>query len=226
MKRLGVVAALLGILFAVPPAADAQVRGVYWTTSGFFGPFNIQDLIPSIPKDKARDITIPVSMWIIDHPKGLIVFDTGNNVAISDGGCKQYWVPANCDGLKPSQKRDDVIDRQLTKAGFSADQVKIVDHLALAPGPHRQHQDVPQGDPRDPEERAVPGVVAGEVPGGRRHVRDGRLRRSRPRLQLHGAGRRLRPVRGRLRHGDEHPGPHARPPVGAGEAGQRQDHRS
>ena len=24
-------------------------------------------------------------MWIIDHPKGLVVFDTGNNVAISDG---------------------------------------------------------------------------------------------------------------------------------------------
>jgi N-acyl homoserine lactone hydrolase len=126
MKRLGVVAALLGILFAVPPAAHAQVKGVYWTTSGFFGPFNIQDLIPSIPKDKARDITIPVSMWVIDHPKGLVVFDTGNNAAISDGGCKQYWVPANCDGLKPSQKRDDVIDRQLTKLGFSADQVKIV----------------------------------------------------------------------------------------------------
>jgi glyoxylase-like metal-dependent hydrolase (beta-lactamase superfamily II) len=106
--------------------AQAQVRGVFWTTSGFFGPFNIQDLIPSIPKDKARDITIPVSMWVIDHPKGLVVFDTGNNVAISDGGCKQYWAPGNCDGLKPSQKRDDVIDRQLTKAGFSVDQVKIV----------------------------------------------------------------------------------------------------
>jgi glyoxylase-like metal-dependent hydrolase (beta-lactamase superfamily II) len=126
MKKLGLVAALLGILFALPTSAQAQVRGLYWTTSGFFGPFNIQDLIPSIPKDKARDITIPVSMWVIDHPKGLVVFDTGNNVAISDGGCKQYWVPANCDGLKPSQKREDVIDRQLTKAGFSADKVKIV----------------------------------------------------------------------------------------------------
>jgi glyoxylase-like metal-dependent hydrolase (beta-lactamase superfamily II) len=126
MKRLGVVAALLGILFAVPLSAHAQVKAVYWTTSGFFGPFNIQDLIPGIPKDKARDITIPVSMWVIDHPKGLIVFDTGNNAAISDGGCKQYWVPANCDGLKPSQKRDDVIDRQLAKLGFSTDQVKIV----------------------------------------------------------------------------------------------------
>ena len=85
MKRLGILAALLGILFITPSTALAQVRGVYWATSGFFGPFNIQGLIPSIPKEKARDITIPVSMWIIDHPKGLVVFDTGNNNAVSDG---------------------------------------------------------------------------------------------------------------------------------------------
>jgi glyoxylase-like metal-dependent hydrolase (beta-lactamase superfamily II) len=65
-------------------------------------------------------------MWVIDHPKGLVVFDTGNNAAISDGGCKQHWAPGNCDGLKPSQKRDDVIDRQLQKLGFSADKVKVV----------------------------------------------------------------------------------------------------
>ncbi len=29
-------------------------------------------------------------MWIIDHPKGLVVFDTGNNVAITQD-CKAYW---------------------------------------------------------------------------------------------------------------------------------------
>ena len=52
-------------------------------------------------------------MWVIDHPKGLVVFDTGNNAAISDGQCKTHWVAGNCDGLKPSQKREDVIDRQL-----------------------------------------------------------------------------------------------------------------
>src|SRR5690242_7532753 len=126
MKRLGIVAALLAVVFALPSPALAQVRGVYWTTSGFFGPFPITDLIPSVPKEKARDVTIPVSMWVIDHPKGLVVFDTGNNAAISDGGCKQHWAPGNCDGLKPSQKRDDVIDRQLQKLGYSADKVKVV----------------------------------------------------------------------------------------------------
>src|SRR5437764_13010955 len=118
-----VLLAMLCIVDASP--AVAQVK-VYWTTSGMFGPFNIQGLIPSVPKEKARDVTIPVSMWVIDHPKGLVIFDTGNNVAISDGGCKQHWVPGNCEGLKPSQKRDDVIDRQLQKLGYSADKGNAV----------------------------------------------------------------------------------------------------
>jgi N-acyl homoserine lactone hydrolase len=127
MKKLGIVLALLAaVVILLPSPALAQVKGLYWTTSGFFGPFPITDLIPSVPKEKAREVTIPVSMWVIDHPKGLVVFDTGNNVAISDGGCKQHWAPGNCDGLKPSQKRDDVIDRQLQKLGYSADKVKAV----------------------------------------------------------------------------------------------------
>ena len=126
MKKLGILAALLAITLSLPSSVQAQVRGVYWTTSGMFGPFNIQGLIPSVPKEKARDVTIPVSMWVIDHPKGLVVFDTGNNVAVSDGQCKKHWVAGNCDFLKPNQKREDVIDAQLKKLGYTPDQVKAV----------------------------------------------------------------------------------------------------
>jgi N-acyl homoserine lactone hydrolase len=126
MKKLGILAALLAITLCVPSSVQAQVRGVYWTTSGMFGPFNIQGLIPSVPKEKARDVTIPVSMWVIDHPKGLVVFDTGNNVAVSDGNCTKHWVAGNCDFLKPNQKREDVIDAQLKKLGYTPDQVKAV----------------------------------------------------------------------------------------------------
>jgi glyoxylase-like metal-dependent hydrolase (beta-lactamase superfamily II) len=126
MKKAGIAAALLGMAcMAGSSAALAQAKGVYWTTSGMFGPFNITGLIPSIPKEKARDITIPVSMWVIDHPKGLVVFDTGNNVAITEN-CKAYWAPGNCDFLKPSQKREDTIDAQLKKLGYSPDAVKVV----------------------------------------------------------------------------------------------------
>ena len=66
MKKSVVAAALLGGLCAFSaPAVFAQVKQVYWTTSGMFGPFPITGLIPSVPKEKARDITIPVSMWVI-----------------------------------------------------------------------------------------------------------------------------------------------------------------
>jgi len=128
MKKLAILGlgVLLAFSLALPLAADAQVKGVYWASSGLFGPFNIQGLIPSIPNDKAREITIPVSMWVIDHPKGLVVFDTGNNNAIADGKCKSHWVAGNCDFLKPSQKREDTIDSQLKKLGYSTDQVKAV----------------------------------------------------------------------------------------------------
>ena len=129
MKKAGIAGALFGMAMLAASSvasADATVKGVYWTTSGKFGPFPITGLIPTVPKEKQRDVTIPVSMWIIDHPKGLVVFDTGNNVAISDGKCKSYWAAGNCDFLKPSQTRADVIDEQLKHVGFSADKVKVV----------------------------------------------------------------------------------------------------
>ena len=83
MKKSAILAALLGLLCVVGSTA-AFAQKLYWTTSGTFGPFDIRGLIPALPADKARDITIPVSMWVLDHPKGLVVFDTGNNVAISE----------------------------------------------------------------------------------------------------------------------------------------------
>ncbi|MFO1321840.1 MAG: N-acyl homoserine lactonase family protein [Burkholderiales bacterium] len=125
MKKSRIAGLLVGMLCAAgASAATAQVK-VFWTTSGMFGPFDIRGLIPALPAEKSRQITIPVSMWVIDHPKGLVVFDTGNNVAISDN-CKGYWAAGNCDFLKPSQKREDVIDMQLKKLGYSADKVKVV----------------------------------------------------------------------------------------------------
>jgi glyoxylase-like metal-dependent hydrolase (beta-lactamase superfamily II) len=126
MKKSGIAAALVGALcLAGSSAVFAQVKQVYWTTSGMFGPFPITGLIPTVPKEKQRDVTIPVSMWVIDHPKGVVVFDTGNNVAVTQD-CKSYWQPGLCDFLKPSQKRDDTIDAQLKKLGYSVEKVKAV----------------------------------------------------------------------------------------------------
>ena len=125
MKK-SIVAALLGLLCVFGSSAVfAQVKQVYWTTSGMFGPFAITGLIPTVPKEKQRDITIPVSMWVIDHPKGLVVFDTGINAAVTQD-CKSYWQPGLCDFLKPTNKREEMIDAQLKKIGLSTDKVKVV----------------------------------------------------------------------------------------------------
>jgi len=125
MKKSAILKAVVGALCLAASSASMAQTKVYWTTSGMFGPFDIRGLIPALPAEKSRQITIPVSMWVIDHPKGLVVFDTGNNVAVSEN-CKAYWAPGNCDFLKPSQKREDVIDMQLKKLGYSADKVKVV----------------------------------------------------------------------------------------------------
>ncbi|MGH2625909.1 MAG: N-acyl homoserine lactonase family protein, partial [Anaerolineales bacterium] len=126
MRKLGIAVVLLGMLCMVPSAGWAQVKGVFWTASGNFGPFPLSGLVPSIPKEKDRQVVIPINMWIIDHPKGLVLFDTGNNAAISDGACKSHWAAGNCDFLKPNQKREDVIDMQLRKLGYAPDKVKAV----------------------------------------------------------------------------------------------------
>jgi glyoxylase-like metal-dependent hydrolase (beta-lactamase superfamily II) len=123
MRKAGLAAGLLGAL-GIAGASTVSAQQLYWTASGQFGPFNIQGLIPSYPE--ARDIKIPITMWVLEHPKGLVVYDTGNNVAISDGQCKTHWVEAMCDFLQPGQTRADVIDRQLEKLGHTVDEVKFV----------------------------------------------------------------------------------------------------
>ena len=131
MKKLGIAAAILIMVcvgassVAAMSHGDAKVR-IFWTGSGLLGPFSILDVLPTYPKDQDRQVMMPVVMFIIDHPKGLVVFDTGNNVVISDGNCKSHWNSWICDALQPSQTREEVIDRQLEKVGYSVGDVKIV----------------------------------------------------------------------------------------------------
>jgi glyoxylase-like metal-dependent hydrolase (beta-lactamase superfamily II) len=126
MNKSDIAAALcLGTLCLLGSATASAQAKVFWTTSGFFGPFPITAMSPAIPKEKEREVTLPISMWIIEHPRGLVVFDTGNSAAITNN-CKAYWAAGLCDFLKPSQKREDVIDMQLKRLGYSLDKVKAV----------------------------------------------------------------------------------------------------
>ena len=131
MEKLGIAAAILVMVcvgassVAAMSHGDARIR-IFWTASGLLGPFSILDVLPTYPKDQDRDVMMPVNMYIIDHPKGLVVFDTGNNVAISDGNCKSHWNSWICDNLQPSQTRAEVIDKLLEKVGYRVGDVKIV----------------------------------------------------------------------------------------------------
>jgi N-acyl homoserine lactone hydrolase len=124
MKKSVTAAVALLALLCLVDSSPASAQKLYWAASGMFGPFDIKGLIPTYPE--SRQITIPISMWVLDHPKGLVLIDTGNNARVSDGNCKSHWKGALCDFLKPSQKRTDVIDMQLKKLGYSVDQVKVV----------------------------------------------------------------------------------------------------
>jgi glyoxylase-like metal-dependent hydrolase (beta-lactamase superfamily II) len=124
MKKLAIAAAILVVVSVGASSAaamshgDAKVR-IYWTSSGLLGPFSILDVLTGYPQDQDRQVLMPVVMFIIDHPKGLVVFDTGNNVAIADGNCKSHWKSWLCDALQPTQTRAETIDRQLEKVGYS-----------------------------------------------------------------------------------------------------------
>lgn len=78
-------------------------------------------------------IEIPVGFFIIKHPKGVVLFDTGNNDKIITD--KTYWGP-NYDVLEPNMTPDDAIDVQLGKIGVKPDDVKyvVVSHMHLDHG--------------------------------------------------------------------------------------------
>jgi len=77
-------------------------------------------------------IVIPVGFYVIKHPKGNILFDTGNNdKLITD----HSWWPMY-DALKPAMTPEVAIDVQLKKIGLTPDDIKyvVVSHLHLDHG--------------------------------------------------------------------------------------------
>jgi N-acyl homoserine lactone hydrolase len=78
-------------------------------------------------------IQIPVGFFLIKHPKGNILFDTGNNDKIITD--PSYWGP-NFNAIKPVNTPDVAIDTQLRKIGITPDDVKyvVVSHMHLDHG--------------------------------------------------------------------------------------------
>ena len=122
------VLALLASGFAA--AASAQDIRLYAFSSGALtiGRGILQNLAPVDPP-----IQIPVGFFVVRHPRGNVLFDTGNNdKLITD---PNYWAP-DLRALKPAMTPEVAIDVQLKKIGLSPDDIRYVvaSHLHLDHG--------------------------------------------------------------------------------------------
>ena len=66
----------------------------------------------------ATSIQVPVGFYVVRHPKGNVLFDTGNNDRIITD--PSYW-GAFIQGLNPVRTPDVAIDAQLAKIGLKPD---------------------------------------------------------------------------------------------------------
>ena len=80
----------------------------------------------------ATPTTVPVGFYVVRHPKGNVLFDTGNNDRILTDD--KYW--GNFMGMNPVRTPDVAIDVQLQKIGLKPDDIKyvVVGHMHLDHG--------------------------------------------------------------------------------------------
>jgi glyoxylase-like metal-dependent hydrolase (beta-lactamase superfamily II) len=111
-------------------SVQAQDIRLYTFSSGTLtiGKGILQNLAPNDPP-----IVIPVGFYVVKHPKGNVLFDTGcNDKLIQD---VNYW-PAGLQSLKPARGPEVAIDFQLNTIGLKPDDIAYVvaSHLHLDHG--------------------------------------------------------------------------------------------
>jgi len=123
----GIAAIAIGSSFSV---AQAQDNKLYAFSSGALtiGKGALVNGASDVPP-----IQVPVGFYVIRHPKGNVLFDTGNNDKIIKD--PSYW-GASFTALKPVNTPDVAIDVQLQKIGLKPDDIKYVvpSHLHLDHG--------------------------------------------------------------------------------------------
>lgn len=127
-KLAGATIAILAGGFAT--VAQAQDIRLYAFSSGALtiGKGVLQNFATMDPP-----IVIPVGFYVVKHPKGNVLFDTGNNDKLIKD---MNWWPAGLQGLKPAMTPEVAIDFQLKKIGLTPDDIKyvVVSHLHLDHG--------------------------------------------------------------------------------------------
>jgi glyoxylase-like metal-dependent hydrolase (beta-lactamase superfamily II) len=69
---------------------------------------------------------LPILAWLIEHPEGLIVIDTGETARVSEPGYFTRWHPYYRFGLREWVAPEDEIGPQIRRLGFSPDDVRWV----------------------------------------------------------------------------------------------------
>lgn len=112
-----VMCLIIGFASSVKAASPKGMR-LYIFTSGRL------TLAKAILQNGAQgDIKIPVGFFVITHPKGNVLFDTGNNDRIIAD--PNYWGPFIA-VLNPERTPDVAIDVQLSQIGLKPDDIKYV----------------------------------------------------------------------------------------------------
>lgn len=130
--RLAGFTMTLWLLFLVSPVSAESPAGMrmYVLNSGSLslGKGALQNLAPMEPQ-----IRIPVAFFVIQHPKGNVLFDTGNNDRIIED--PSYWGP-NFDALKPVNTPEISIEAQLSRINMKPDDMTyvVVSHMHLDHG--------------------------------------------------------------------------------------------
>jgi glyoxylase-like metal-dependent hydrolase (beta-lactamase superfamily II) len=110
--------ALVGFAASVAAAASPQGMQLYVFTSGRL------TLDKSVIQNGASGkVQVPVAFFLIKHPKGNVLFDTGNNDRIITD--PSYWGPFVA-ALDPERTPDIAIDAQLSKINMKPADVKYV----------------------------------------------------------------------------------------------------
>jgi len=130
MKRNLMAAMAASTLAIAASTAAAQDIKMYAFSSGALtiGKGALVNGAPMEPQ-----IQVPVGFYVIKHPKGNVLFDTGNNDKIITD--PSYW-GAFFGALKPVNTPDVAIDVQLKKIGLTPDDITYVvpSHLHLDHG--------------------------------------------------------------------------------------------
>jgi N-acyl homoserine lactone hydrolase len=81
--------------------------------------------------DRRWTAPLPIYAWLIEHPEGLIVVDTGETAAVSDPGYFPRWHPYFKLGVREWVNPEDEVGPKLRALGFSPDDVRwvVMTHL-------------------------------------------------------------------------------------------------